>query len=153
MAAVPFTEKGMGLIMLDYIHSTSPSVCREERSKNKRKREERRERDRTVEEIDSDLLDPLIERPPKKAKLNNHTAQLTVPPPPPEPPVDPDVATDFTLPTPVVPNLRPTLGLWGEDSLLHSMPSTTVEVIEDFTNVKPAGTQVKHRKLSSLAVS
>ncbi|KAF9521157.1 hypothetical protein BS47DRAFT_1357078 [Hydnum rufescens UP504] len=86
---------------------------------------------------------PLLSDHRKKAKLNNHVSQLTIPPPAPEPPIDPDVATDFTLPPSVLANVRPVLGLWGEDNLLRSMPSTPLEVTEDFTNVKPPGTQAQ----------
>jgi hypothetical protein len=141
-------RKGYESFALVYTPGISLLVFRDERNKIKRKRDERRERDRTTDEIDSELLDPLIERPPKKAKLNNHISQLTIPPPAPEPPIDPDVATDFTLPPSVLSNVRPVLGLWGEDNLLRSTPSTPLEVTEDFTNVKPPGTQVMQRTLS-----
>jgi hypothetical protein len=85
----------------------------------------------------------------KKPKhLNNHTqhtAQLTIPAPPPGPPIDPDVATDFTLPPPVPPisNGRPTLGLWGKERLLKSTPLQVTDVVEDFTNAKAPTPQVR----------
>lgn len=84
-----------------------------------------------------------FERPPKKPKHMAHQAQLTLPPPPPGPPIDPDVATDFTLPAPPVLNLNPTLGLWGKGGLLQPTPAKAYEVSENFLDVKAPAPQAR----------
>ncbi|KAF8319448.1 hypothetical protein DL93DRAFT_2164651 [Clavulina sp. PMI_390] len=83
------------------------------------------------------------ERPQKKLKPShfNHPAQLTIPPPPPGPPVDPNVATDFSLPEPAPFTLRPTLGLWGKNGLLQPGTRHAYEVMDDFTNTKAPQSQ------------
>lgn len=81
-------------------------------------------------------------------KSSLHIAPPAAPlPQSPQPPINPEIATDFSLPNITPPTTRPVLGFWGPHGILHSTPGKITDVTEDYTNVKAPSNQVSIRSV------